>query len=1287
MKLHKVRISNLNSLYGDHVIDFENDLCNAPLFLILGQTGAGKSTILDAICLALFGQTPRLSVGSARPDHDVNLSPMDARLIMSHGTTQCAAEIEFSRTSGDGIRRKYKATWSCRRSRGRTDGKLQAPERALSIYDEEREDYELLISDKRTKYYKPVFEDHLEQLTVEDFQRSVLLAQGEFAAFLRADEREKASILERLTSTDMYKSIGKRAADRKRDAEKALEEIERNLAHLHILEESEEKALLGAMEGLQKDVEVQREELSEASYALRWLGERGELKDKVGQCQEQLTRRRGQQEEQADDLRRLEEDERCQPAQPLLKEKQALQEECRSIEKDLPTLQEQIEAMTTKVKELVDEHDEAQQVLHQARKEREEAQPKLEAAQLNQGAIELHESQLQQVEDSLRELRKKREEATLASQSLQEQMEAIKKERAANLEKLEEFAYVEPLVQEYAGLASQTTRLTDLRENWKQAEEDIAQLDKKQAKLTKKLASLEQKRKEAEGSFAPYEQRLATAKERQEEVLQGAPDLRTRREQLEEERQSHQHESQLLEEGLRLHDEIIDQIAQIASSMEEIEGLEWRMQEQRPSLEIKRRELERKEAFEQGQLQALRIVEKTLALSDRRKELEEGEPCPLCGSTEHPYLTDQSEEPSDVVFETKRTGLEQSIDDTRKEVKSIQVEINELDRALTRQESTLASLSKQRDTMASTLQSKIRHYLEHLHMTSLEVPEEFPLDPEQQKSLRDTIGRGRLVGLEKLEEAKGLLKALDDLRDELEAATKALDEARQQTAELRQEQKQAEQLMLVRKEEREEREERREAQALKWQEEAQSTREHFAVFHIEIAPDAGQSAFETALTEAAKKKQVFEKAKAEASQLQEKDHALAQEWQQKGRQGEALGQQITELEAKQKEHQEELSLRLASQRTLLGDETVALMKRRLEVNVKDAEKKVSSTQERLAEERDRFTRQQTIFEEKSRQSAEKREKLGVLEEELRGQLALLALESEEALAARLLEPAARKELKEALKQTKQALERAQLELETARDAAEAHEEKRPELKELEARSIEEWEAHVVALRALIDDKQREMGVLGEKINQHMEAKEKASAYTEDLQAAREELRVWKTIYNLIGVGDGDRFKQFAQSLNLQELVDRANARLLRLNPRYTLAVATGEGGEPKLDFVIRDRHHAEHERPLTTLSGGETFLVSLALALALADFRRIDMPIETLLLDEGFGTLDQDTLDVAMSTLRQLQQESEQQIGLISHVEMLKERIDTRIIVEKMGNGRSSLVVEGVPMKPVAPRA
>ncbi|MFU8805873.1 MAG: SbcC/MukB-like Walker B domain-containing protein, partial [Bradymonadaceae bacterium] len=118
-----------------------------------------------------------------------------------------------------------------------------------------------------------------------------------------------------------------------------------------------------------------------------------------------------------------------------------------------------------------------------------------------------------------------------------------------------------------------------------------------------------------------------------------------------------------------------------------------------------------------------------------------------------------------------------------------------------------------------------------------------------------------------------------------------------------------------------------------------------------------------------------------------------------------------------------------------------------------------------------------------------------------------------------------------------------------------------------------------------------------------------------------------------------------------------------------------DDGKPRLDFTVRDKNHANDSRALSTLSGGETFLVSLAMALALADYRQQDLRMETLLLDEGFGTLDQETLSTALSLLKNLHMNGERQVGLISHVEVLKERIPHRIEVSRLGGGRSKIDV------------
>ena len=178
-----------------------------------------------------------------------------------------------------------------------------------------------------------------------------------------------------------------------------------------------------------------------------------------------------------------------------------------------------------------------------------------------------------------------------------------------------------------------------------------------------------------------------------------------------------------------------------------------------------------------------------------------------------------------------------------------------------------------------------------------------------------------------------------------------------------------------------------------------------------------------------------------------------------------------------------------------------------------------------------------------------------------------------------------------------------------------------------------------------------------------------------LAAAAKQAAIWQRLHSLIGVDNGARFKEFAQALNLDQLLRQANRHLARLRDRYRLRVVRDEQtGMPTLDFDVEDREAVGARRSLKTLSGGESFLASLALALGLSDLRTTAMPIETLLLDEGFGTLDPETLDVALAALRELQING-RQVGIISHVVGLRERVPAVVEVAPLGEGRSRIRV------------
>ncbi|WP_300273689.1 AAA family ATPase [Halomonas sp.] len=178
-------------------------------------------------------------------------------------------------------------------------------------------------------------------------------------------------------------------------------------------------------------------------------------------------------------------------------------------------------------------------------------------------------------------------------------------------------------------------------------------------------------------------------------------------------------------------------------------------------------------------------------------------------------------------------------------------------------------------------------------------------------------------------------------------------------------------------------------------------------------------------------------------------------------------------------------------------------------------------------------------------------------------------------------------------------------------------------------------------------------------------RERRKAGQAELEAAQAEFRRWGQINELIGSADGKAFRRIAQAYNLEQLLEHANAHLSGLSRRYRLI----RGGS-ELGLLVEDRDMADERRSVHSLSGGETFLVSLALALGLASMASGELTIESLFIDEGFGSLDPQSLALAMEALDGLQALG-RRVGVISHVQEMHERIPVQIRVEPLGNGAS----------------
>ncbi len=214
-------------------------------------------------------------------------------------------------------------------------------------------------------------------------------------------------------------------------------------------------------------------------------------------------------------------------------------------------------------------------------------------------------------------------------------------------------------------------------------------------------------------------------------------------------------------------------------------------------------------------------------------------------------------------------------------------------------------------------------------------------------------------------------------------------------------------------------------------------------------------------------------------------------------------------------------------------------------------------------------------------------------------------------------------------------------------------------------------------RALAAAAQEELGRLREQQHLHEAELEARSKLTQELDALRSAEGVWGELASVIGHSSGDAFAEFAQVLSFEALLEAANHELRRLRPRYALErLEAGAVQGPQLEFVVVDRELGSVVRPVSTLSGGEKFLVSLALALGLADLASRESPIGTMFIDEGFGTLDAETLSVATSVLDALQTGGTK-VGIISHVSGLDEHIRTQIRVEGPSGGPSHVRIVG----------
>ncbi|MDJ1499076.1 AAA family ATPase [Xanthocytophaga agilis] len=383
MKILSIRLKNINSLRGEHYIPFhESPIADSGLFAIVGRTGAGKTSILDAITLALYGYAPRFGIDKAEK-------------IMSYHTTDCFAEVEFETKE-----KRYRSKWSLWRSRNKLDGDLQPPKMELTDLETDQ-----IMESKLTDVRERV--TALTGLDYQRFLRSVMLAQGDFAAFLKAKESDKGELLEKITGTDLYTRLSQKAYQRKKSEVEKLKDWERKLDTTSLLTEIQQDEIRNKLEMLTKQKGTLSEELKLLESQRQWLARIQELTVQRNHIQQQISTLELEKTNLKQEFRKLELHQKAVSYRTPLAEIQVLQSTIYNIEKDIRELYSVLPVEETATLEAEQALANIRQYISELNAEQEVSLPRLEKAILLEKDIENFQLRFNEIQQDLTEQKKK----------------------------------------------------------------------------------------------------------------------------------------------------------------------------------------------------------------------------------------------------------------------------------------------------------------------------------------------------------------------------------------------------------------------------------------------------------------------------------------------------------------------------------------------------------------------------------------------------------------------------------------------------------------------------------------------------------------------------------------------------------------------------------------------------------------------------------------------------------------------------------------------------------------
>lgn len=1219
MKILQVRFKNLNSLAGEWRVDFTHPAYSSDgIFAIVGPTGAGKTTLLDAICLALYGRTPRLNRVSKANNE-----------LMSRQTGECLAEVTFQTQAGS-----FRCCWGQHRSRKKSSGELQNPRHEIVNADTG------VVIDSSLRGVA----ERIEALTGMDFDRftrSMLLAQGGFAAFLQAAADQRAPLLEQITGTEIYSDISVRVHEIRSAEHKKLESLNAETKGIQLLDTEQEQALNIELQDLSdRDAAVIRQ-CATVQLSINWIEGISRLELELQQLAQKKRDLQARHQAFAVDLQRLKwanlalELAGNYAALCALRQQQAADQQTLNghratqpaIESEASQAELVMQLATAALSEKQTAQKQALPIIRQARELDLLITGTAKPIQLIRRELaELSSSQQALVELQQHDVRE-RDQQRAALDSL---LVALDADRAD-----------EKLVQQLAGLEERFNALKALYAGLLSKQEALEQARVEQQKVADEcrqqavgLATAQQGVQDGERKLQQKHAELAT-------ILGGATlgDWRTGQAMLVEQ----QHQLRSVREAAGELLELRQQLTQLAIDRTKRTADKSSFETQHKIAGERQRTLERELELLETQRD---LVDKIEDLVEARSQLADGEPCPLCGAPEHPYA--RGNIPTGSV-------TRQQLDAAKDSLKTVMAQLGRLDVSLARVGSELERMNFDEQQLCDTVIRVSRSLQQPCAALSIE------LDPENtsqalldrvdkcieqhQKSLQQHTG--------KLQSAESLEAAISELHNGLEKCRRDLVMAEQIAQASEFNRRQADELLLRLQQELD-------ASRLQQQQAHQELQQQLQVHGIE---ELAMARLDDIYQQLDSRRERWLARQAEKIKLQQQLVTLELQIQHRSEQLQQTQASVTRNEQHLEEREQERSGLVDSRRQLFADRDPALEEARHDRELTDANLQLEQARQTLGDVQQQLQQLKTRIESLSQVIGARDRELLQVDADFAAQLAIREFADEAHYQSACLQQSEREQLAKLARELADeltAIAASQQEKSNALDVERA--------KEHSERPLPELQAELVQLQHSQRELQQQIGAIQHRLQHNDSLKQRHRQQQQAIEAQRLECSRWDQLHQLIGSADGKKYRNFAQGLTFDIMIAHANARLQKMTDRYLLV----RDSIVPLELCVLDNYQAGEIRSTKNLSGGESFIVSLALALGLSRMASKKVRVDSLFLDEGFGTLDEEALDTALETLVSLQQDGKL-IGVISHVPALKERIATQIKITPRAGGKSEM--------------